>query len=123
MRLRHLAGPELTANLGRPRTQLGLEMTPLVEQFSASLRNAPLESSARNLGGVELVAAIHGLLRETNQKRGNGGVRIGLRLKTNQLWMMPVTLGRAGENFLGKQRLTPSRHQPFRIQITRMQCP
>src|ERR1700689_4555989 len=64
MRLRQLDVLELTANFGRPRAQLGRQMTPLVEQLPAGLRNTPLESPARNLGGVETVAAIHGLLRE-----------------------------------------------------------
>jgi hypothetical protein len=68
MRLRQLDGAELTAKLGRAHPQLGLQMFPLVEQLSPGLRNAALESPARNLGGIKSIAAIGGLVCKADEK-------------------------------------------------------
>ena len=60
---------------------------------------------------------------KAGEKCRDGGGRIGLRLKADQLRMMPVALGRTGEDFLGQQRLPPGGHQSFRVQISRMHGP
>jgi hypothetical protein len=52
-----------------------------------------------------------------------GGDGLCVRLKSDELRMIPVTFGFAAQNFLRQQCLAPERDQPFGIEIFWMQGP
>ena len=59
-----------------------------------------------------MVSAALSFLYEAIEERGDGGSRVGLSLEANELWMMTVASGVAGEHLLRKQSF-PSRLQPI----------
>ena len=82
--------------------QLGLQVSPLVEQLSARLWDLSAESSARNLGDVEVIAAKLCFVRQACEKGGDYCERVRLGLKPSKLRMMAITPGSTGEHLLGE---------------------
>jgi hypothetical protein len=64
-----------------------------------------------------------GLGSNADEKRGDRGEGIVLRLKPNQLRMMAIASGPTGEDLLGQQRLSPNRDQAFGVKVLGMNCP
>jgi hypothetical protein len=98
-------------------------MSPLVEQLPLGLWNPSGKSPPWDLGDIEVVAATPGLASNADQKRGDRGEWIGLRLKPNKLRMMAITSGLSGEDFMGQQRLSPNRDQAFGVEVLGMNRP
>jgi len=63
------------------------------------------------------------LVCQTGQERRNGRDGIGLRLKTGELRMTPITARAASQDFLGEQRFPPGGDQSLRVEIPWMQSP
>jgi len=58
-----------------------------------------------------------------DEERSDGCKWVWLLLKASKLRVMPITLGAACKNFLGKECFSPCGDQPFRVEVSRMQCP
>src|ERR1043166_10109672 len=46
-----------------------------------------------------------------------------MRLKALKLRMMPIATRRASQDFLRQERLAPRGHEPFGVEIARVNCP
>jgi hypothetical protein len=107
MRLRHFDAAELARNQRRALSQLRAQMFPLVEQLAASFRNLATGSSVRNLSHIEFVSAALGFIRDSPEEGCDGGGRIPVHAKPDELRVAPIASRTAGENFLGQQPFPP----------------
>jgi hypothetical protein len=123
MRLRFHDTSKLPAHFGRPDPQLGLKVPPLVKQLPSGFSHLCRAALSQNLRGIKAITSSLRLPREASQKHRHRSQRITLRLKACQLGMIPVTLSRPSKHLLREERLSPRRHQPFRVQIPRVHRP
>lgn len=69
MRIGDIDAPKLSRDLRRSQPELSFQMSPLVNELSAGLRDPSSIGWFRNLSGIEFVAAARGFGGEAVQKR------------------------------------------------------
>jgi hypothetical protein len=105
------------------RLQFPQQMSPFVTQLAIGLGHFPAQTTRANLTPVKPVSTPCPLLLYRDQIPANSRNWSALRSEPGKLRMMSVTLRSTTQHFLRQQCLAPERDEPFRIEITRMNCP
>ena len=107
----------------RAAFEFHLQVLPFVPQLTLGFIQSDDGANPRDFLTVEPVTAPRGFFVDGLQKCRHRGDRIRLRLKADQLRMMPIAPGFPAQNFLREQRLAPECNEPFGIEIFRVQSP
>ena len=104
--------------------ELSKEVLPLVHELAG--RHGPHSvptPSIRDLRDIEPIPTDAGLVENTGEVAVHRGHWIAPSEKAFELRVMAVPLGETGQHGPGKQALTPKRHKPPRVEVTRMDGP
>src|ERR1043166_9634674 len=123
MRLGRLHATDTAISFRGTQPPLCAQMVPFVEQLPSRLGDCIRRAQHRDFRRIEMIAALHRLLRQRSQEGRNRRSGFGVRLKTDELRMMPVALRRPGENLLCEQILAPGGDEAFGVEVLRVQRP
>lgn len=98
-------------------------MPPFEKQLAPGLDQLPFKSWLGNFRDVEDVTAPERFLREQSEISRDDFNRLGLRPETRELRMARVATGFPAQNFLRQQPFPPGGHEPFSVEMARMDSP
>ena len=109
--------------LRRPAAQLSLQVPPFEKQLAARLDQPSGKGQRGDLTEIKRVTTPGRFLGKQNEISRDDAKRIRLRPETLELRMARIASGLAAQNLLRQQPFPPRGHQPFSIEIARMNSP